>query len=91
MSVDLRKIRPSFFLAVLAAAAIAGTVVIACDDTDPSPIGVHFDDASVEPDTAPPPVEDAGDEASDEAGDDAGEDAGEDAAEDAPADAPADG
>ena len=86
MSDYLRKIRPSFFLGLLAAVAIAGTIVIACDDTGPSPIGQHFDDASVEPDTSTPPDDDAGDEAGDDGGDEAatddgGEDAGDDAAD----------
>lgn len=62
---------------VLAGAAFAA----ACDDTGPSPIGVHFDDAGADTSTGDDDTtEDAGEEAGDDAGDDAGED--EDAGED---------
>ncbi|MDB4945493.1 MAG: hypothetical protein JWP97_5027 [Labilithrix sp.] len=77
----LSKIRPSFLvLSLLAAAAVTGAVIVACDDTSPSPIGEHFDDASVIPDAAKP-AEDASDEAGDDGGEEAGEDAGVDAAD----------
>ena len=64
-------------VAMLAGAAFAA----ACDDTGPSPIGVHFDDAGADTSTGGDDTpEDAGEDASEEAGEDAGpnEDAGED-------------
>lgn len=72
----LSKIRPSFLvLSLLAAAAVTGTVVVACDETGPSPIGEHFDDASVEPEPEPEP--DAGEDAGEDGGEEAGEDGGD--------------
>ena len=72
----LRKTRPSLVIvSLLAAAAIFATVAVACDETGPSPIGEHFDDAG--PDTADAPEpDDGGDEGGDgEAGGDGGTDA----------------
>ena len=79
----LRKTRPSLVIvSLLAAAAVFATVAVACDDTGPSPVGEHFDDAG--PDTADAPEpEEAGEEAGEEGGHDGGEDAGEDAGADA--------
>lgn len=79
----LRKTRPSLVIvSLLAAAAIFATVAVACDDTSPSPIGEHFDDAG--PDTADAPEpEEAGEEAGEEGGSDGGEEAASDAGTDA--------
>ncbi len=75
-------------LLVLAAVLAGAAFGFACDDTGPSPVGVHFDDAGADTggggddDT----TTDAGEDASEEAGDDAGED--EDAGQDSgPSDA----
>ena len=46
--------------ALLAFAGLTAAVVVACDETGPSPIGEHFDDAGA--DTATPPKEDAGED-----------------------------
>ncbi len=79
----LRKTRPSLVIvSLLAAAAVFATVAVACDDTGPSPVGEHFDDAG--PDTADAPEpEEAGEEAGEEGGHDGGEEAGEDGGTDA--------
>ena len=70
----LRKTRPSLVIvALLGLAALAATVAVACDETGPSPIGEHFDDAGE--DTAEPA--EAGDDG--EAGEEAGGDGGADA------------
>ena len=71
----LRKTRPSLVIvSLLAFAAIFATVAVACDDTGPSPIGEHFDDAG--PDTADAPEpEDGGGEGGAEGGSDGGSDA----------------
>ncbi len=84
----LRKTRPSLVIvSLLAFAAIFATVAVACDDTGPSPIGEHFDDAG--PDTADAPEpEDGGGEGGEgggeggaEGGSDGGTDGGSDAAD----------
>lgn len=81
----LRKTRPSLVIvALLAIAAIAATVVVACDETGPSPIGEHFDDAGEDTADAPAPEEDGGDEGGEGGADGGGEgggDAGTDAAD----------
>ncbi len=78
----LRKTRPSLVIvSLLAFAAILATVAVACDETGPSPVGEHFDDAG--PDTADAPEpEDGGGEAG-EAGGDGGGDGGTDGGADA--------
>jgi hypothetical protein len=85
----LRTARPSLVIgALLAFAALTAVVIVACDETGPSPIGEHFDDAGA--DTATPPEEDAGDEGGD-AGEEEGGDAGADGAIEADAADAADG
>jgi hypothetical protein len=87
-----KNVRSLLQVGVLAllAGAVAAVVVIACDDTGPSPIGMHFDDSgSTDMDSATAGDGEAGDEggdggteASDEAGDDSGGmDGGSDAAD----------
>ena len=81
----LRKTRPAFFIvALLAAAFVPAVVVIACDETGPSPVGEHPDDAEVD---AAKPKEGGeggeGGEAGKEAGKDAGAEGGDDASSDA--------
>ncbi len=74
-------------VSLLAFAAIFATVAVACDETGPSPVGEHFDDAG--PDTADAPEpEEAGDDGGDgggeggaEGGSEGGTDGGSDAAD----------
>ena len=81
----LRKTRPSLVIvSLLAFAAIVATAVVACDETGPSPVGEHFDDAG--PDTADAPEPDVGGDGGDEGGEggsDGGTDGGSDGGSDA--------
>ena len=64
----LRTMRPSLMqrsrliVALLALVAVAAAAVVACDETGPSPIGEHFDDAGGDTADGPAPTVDAGDE-----------------------------
>ena len=84
----LRKTRPSLVIvSLLAFAAIFATVAVACDDTGPSPIGEHFDDAGPDTADAPEPEDGGGEgcegggEGGAEGGSDGGTDGGSDAAD----------
>ncbi len=82
----LRKARPSFVIgALLTCAALTAVVVVACDETGPSPVGEHFDDAGE--DTSTPPDEDAGDEGGDGGEEEGGDSGADSAVEDDAADA----
>lgn len=80
----LRKTRPSLVIvSLLAFAAIFATVAVACDDTGPSPIGEHFDDAGPDTADAPEPEDGGGEggEGGGEGGAEGGSDGGSDAAD----------
>lgn len=75
----LRTMRPSLMqrsrliVALLALVAAAAAAVVACDETGPSPIGEHFDDAGGDTADAPAPPADGGGEGGEGGGNDAGD------------------
>ena len=75
--------------ALLAFAGLTAAVVVACDETGPSPVGQHFDDAGA--DTATPPKADAGEDGGGDGGEGDGGDGGTDSAVKADAADAADG
>jgi len=82
----LHKTRPRLVIgSLLAFAAIVASVAVACDETGPSPIGEHFDDAG--PDTAEAAAPGDGGKEGGEGGKDGGDEGGKDAGSDAAVDA----